>query len=239
MSFADTILKLTKQLYPTGRAFKMPLDGDLEKLHKALAVSEAQAHADALSILDSLLPDNSNFTAADATAWERRFGMIVDSGADLEDRKLAIARKLNHPGIVKARQHYLYIQAQLQAAGFDVYVHENRFDDTGTLVTKTPNEFSNTTYPSADSIQHSYLLQTGPTVQHGGGGYGNKVVNHVDESLDDPYNLGGSLKHTFFIGAEMAGDWASVPAVRKDEFRKLILTLKPAQTVAFLLVNFT
>jgi hypothetical protein len=159
MTVAEKILTITKRLYPTGRAFRMPVSGWSEKMHKGLIVSEERAWNDAKSVLDSALPDNSNFTEQDATDWEIRLGLITNPLVPLSDRKLAITRKINHPGTIKARQHYLYLQGQLRAAGFDVYVFENRFSDgLGGYYTKTPVEVVGEIYGSAS--QHG-------TGQHG------------------------------------------------------------------------
>jgi hypothetical protein len=127
MAFIDQIDKLTKQLYPSGRAFKMPKDGFFQKLHDSLNLSEARAYTDAKAILGSILPDTDNFTAEDAAMWEQKLGMITNEDVALADRKAAILRKMNHPGTIKARQSASYIQGQLQAAGFDVDVVENVF----------------------------------------------------------------------------------------------------------------
>jgi hypothetical protein len=125
--FKDRILNLTKRLYPRGRAFHIPFGSTIEKIHKGLAISENNAYTSALSLLDSILPDNDNFTSEDASNWERRLGLITSQFISLDDRKAAILRKINHPGTIKARQHYLYLQKMLRDANFDVYVHENRF----------------------------------------------------------------------------------------------------------------
>ena len=81
----------------------MPENSYLENLMYALSLSENQAYNDALAIQNSILPDNAEFTADDATDWERRLGMIISPLVDLELRKLAIRRKMNHPGDIKAR----------------------------------------------------------------------------------------------------------------------------------------
>lgn len=236
MAILDKIILLTKQLLPTGRAFWMPVGGYYAKLVGALSASEARAVADATSILDSAIPDNDNFTSDDATAWEIRLGLITNTAVSLADRKLAIIRKMNHPGEIRARQNYRYLQGQLQAAGFDVYVYENRFSDgSGGYLTKTPTVFSLLPYPLAAN-------QFSPRIQFGdiqfGSNYGNKVVNNVSESDDDPFNIGTNLRSTFFVGGPTPGSWAVVDANRKDEFRQLILKIKPSQTVGFLLVTF-
>lgn len=236
MSVLTKIKTLTNQLFPTGRAFWIKAGGDKEKLLNALAESEARAYADAMSLFDSILPDNNNFTEDDAAMWEKRLGLITNPLVSLEDRKDAIRRKMNHPGTIRARQNWRYLEGQLQAAGFDVYVHENRFSDgLGGYVTKTPTVFSLLPYPIR-YFMHSSFLQHGQ-VQHGGT-YGNKVVNNIEESLDNAFSTGSNLRSTFFVGGQTPGSWATVDAQRKDEFRQLILKIKPVQTVGFLLINF-
>jgi uncharacterized protein YmfQ (DUF2313 family) len=356
MSVSEKLLALTRQLYPKGRAFKMPADGFIERLHRALSVSEQQVYEDALSILNNILPDNDGFTADDATAWERRLGLITNESVSLADRKLAIIRKINHPGIIKSRQSALYLEGQLRAAGFDVYVFENRFleeiigieltndadfdsngawygimgnpilfntgsvdittlfdrtlvspgiidsgktyqievvldsissgsisifgatptitiittvgthiftftsdlliDDatvslsatlgsaatisrfsikevTEEYVTKTPEELSGNTFITY--IEHG-------EVEHGevesGGVYNNLIVNHIDEDRELGFELGGNLRGSFFVGGTPVGTYADVDIERKDEFRQLILKLKPVQSVGFLFINY-
>jgi len=229
-------MKLTRQLLPTGRAFKMAYGGTYWKLHNALSKSEARAFSDAISTLDSALPDNDNFTVDDATDWERRLGLITNPVLSLSIRKQAIIRKMNHPGTIKARQHYLYIQGQLQDAGFDVYVYENIFSDgMGGLVTKTPYAFSTPPYPTV-SNRYSGNVQYGQ-IQYGGTP-GNKIANSIYQSFDDSFNIGSNLWATFFIGGPTEGSWADVDASREIEFRELILKLKPRQMVGFLLINY-
>lgn len=131
MATMEKIQKLTQRLMPTGRAFKGPKNGWMDTLNRALSISEARAYDDALATFNSILPDNNNFTADDATDWERRLGIVQSPGVPLADRKAAILRKYNHPGTVKPRQSRLYIEGQLRAAGFDVYVYQNRTPYSG------------------------------------------------------------------------------------------------------------
>lgn len=234
MAVFDKIISLTRQLYPTGRAFKMPVDGYLEALHKGLGQSESRAWADAVSIFDNILPDNDNFTEQDATDWENRLGLITAEGVSLADRKLAIKRKINFPGAQPARQHYLFLQNQLQAAGFNVYVFENRFSDgMGGYTTQAPLDI--TAGVGSVGAQHGDF-------QHGdfqhGAYYNNIIANHIDEDIDIAFNVGLNLRSTFFIGDNPLGSFIIIDAKRKDEFRQLILKLKPAQTVGFLFVNY-
>jgi hypothetical protein len=66
-----------------------------------------------------------------------------------------------------------------------------------------------------------------------------KVANHIEEILDSTFNHQNNWIKTFFVGGENIGEFATVPLARKDEFRQLILRLKPTETVAYLLINFT
>ena len=131
--FKELLLKLTRRLYPTGRAFRIIPGSVKEKIHSALAEIENDSFSDSLAVLNSILPDNNDFTSEDATDWERRLGLISNPFVLLSDRKLAIKRKMNHPGTIPARQHYKYIEGQLQAAGFNVIVTENRFPTSSTV----------------------------------------------------------------------------------------------------------
>jgi hypothetical protein len=234
VAYIDKIKALTKSFYPTGRAFKMPYGGFFQKLHDGLAISEARAYSDAMSILDSILPDNDNFSVDDAASWERRLGLITNDAVSLTDRKAAITRKMNHPGGIKARQNYRYIQSQLRLAGFDVYVYENRFPDGfGGYVTQNPLVFSGGLGGDDVQLGDQQLgdFQLGPL-------FGELVVNSIYNSIDLDFNVGANLRSSFFIGGPTAGSFANVDADREIEFRQLILKLKPAETVAYLLITY-
>lgn len=233
MSVLDRIIKLTDQLYPSGRAFKLFKDSELTKLHEALGLSEERAYNDSLAILDAILPDNVNFTIEDTRDWERRLGLITNEDVLLVDRNLAILRKMNHPGTIPARQHFLYLEGQLQAAGFNVFVFENKFPDGGGgIETRTPGVVSGA---SGTLIQHGPVNHG--SVQHGKSVF-DKVVNSINPDIDKNFDIGANLKSTFFIGDDPVGDFADVDAERESEFRQLILKIKPAQTVGFLFINY-
>lgn len=255
----DKILKLTKQLYPKGRAFKIPENGWYYRLHKGLAQSEARVYNEALGVLDSILPDNDNFTAQDATDWERRLGLIDGTGVPLADRKAAIRRKMNHPGNVKPRENWMFIQSQLQLAGFNVWIHENKFDiGGGVFEALSPpavlpavdygehGEYELGEFEHGDVFSYYENLFTFAQhgefehgeMEHGGWIYNQQVANYIPESLDAMFNVGPSYRATFFICGEIFGTFAEVDLNRKNEFRQLILKLKEVNTVAFLLINY-
>lgn len=222
------LLTLTKRFYPKGRALRIPSNSFLEKQHKGLNISESLALNSAISVLDSILPDNDNFTILDAEIWEKRLGLITNNLTTLSDRKLAIKRKLNHPSDIKSRQHYLFLERELQAAGFNVYIHENNFSG----VTKTPS--------GVVATPQNAVHRTG--FKHGqfnhGGTFSEKIVNSIYNSVDSVFDIGSDYRSTFFIGGQTVGDFANVDTNRILEFRQLILKIKPAQTVGYLFINY-
>ena len=280
--FKDRLLKLTKRLYPKGIAFRMPFGSSLEKMNKGLIVSENEVLEKTFSILDSILPDNDNFSLEDAISWERRLGLISNPLTSLHDKKLSIKRKMNHPGDIKARQHYLFLERELRNAGFNVRVHENRFLQNPIIPEQLGvsefgvSEFGATTInPFKYEVKDPYDIIEGPN-QYGEAEYGvgemggninfSLVVNHIDELLDSSYydqfltgakssqygdaeygvaEMGGTftflqaLRSSFFVSGDTETDMANVLSNRKDEFRQLILRIKPVQSVGILLINYT
>ena len=231
--FLDLIKRTTESLLPTGRSFTIPVNGVLDKFKDAVVESEARLMSDIFGVYDSVFPDNPNFTSDDATRWERTLGLITNTNVDIEDRKLGIVRKLNYPGIIKPRENYRSIQKSLRAAGFDVYVYENRFPDgMGGWVTKTPQEVSLSVID--DVVQHGQYNHG--QIQHGQS-YTYKIVNSVDASIDASFDEGDNLRSTFFISGDILGLNAIIPAEREIEFRKLVLALKPVQTVAYAFID--
>lgn len=113
---------------PNGRAFRQPEGGVLDRLNKALALSEERAVKGALSTFDSAFPDNQNFTTEDADMWEKRLGMINGAGVALVNRMATIRLKYNYPITDAPRQYYKYLEQQLRAVGFNVRVYPNKFD---------------------------------------------------------------------------------------------------------------
>ncbi len=255
----DKFIALTKQLYPTGRAWRLNIGGVFENLHKGLAVSEAQVYEDAVSILNSTIPDNDEFSEDDATDWERRLGLITNIEVSLEDRKSAIIRKLNFPGNTPSRQHYLWLQRQLRLAGFDVWVHENLEGISPEEIlfylaeVAEHGEFEHGEFEHGVAFDSSlFSIYTTSAPQHGEFEHGefehapdfnfleykNKVVNYIETEKDAAFIVSKGYRGSFFIGGETLGDFANVDANRINEFRQLILKTKPAQKVGYLFINY-
>jgi hypothetical protein len=219
-TFASRILTLTKQLYPTGRAWWMKLSGIFDKVHDALSYSEARAYDAMGGNLDSILPDNDNFTTEDANRWELALGLQNQPLLSLDERKIIIERKIQYPGTIKARQSAAYMQDELQKVGFDVYVFPNNKEN-----------FNNPIGAIYGQVKYGQ-------VKYGqvAGDY-TVIANNIE---DETFNIGNetALRATFFIGGEILGDRGFIDPLRKDEFRELILKIKPAQSVGFLYIDY-
>lgn len=229
MTILQKIINLTKQLYPTGRVWKMKINSIFEKLHAGLAESEKDVYTNIVGLLNSVLPDNDNFSADDAARWESALVLLTDTDIDLTTRKEIISRKINFPGTINPRQHYLYLEKMLQDVGLDLYVHENRFDDgaggykvenpTGCICGVVNVAQSNVGNIGIDNIS--------------------KIANHIEKAKDDSFVLGNdaNLRATFFIGGATFPNRAEISPLRLSEYRDLVLKVKPAHTVALSLVD--
>jgi hypothetical protein len=226
VNLTDIMSNLARQLYPTGRAWWMQNNGIFDNLHKAINRSLIRVLNDADLTIDSCFPDNINFSENDANLWEYRLGLTTNNSLSLELRKEAILRKMSYPRGIEARQSKLFIESQLQLAGFNVWVHEN------TPPYLTPNEIVSL------SLE---LTQHGNGIQHGGGtqhGYLNYDVIANEAIINESFSVGSNLWATFFIGGENLGESAIIPNQRLIEFKELVLKLKPAHTVVYTFINF-
>lgn len=247
----DKLLVLSRQLYPTGRAYKMPVGGNFEKLHKIMAVEQSKAFNDAISVLNSILPDNAEFNEVDADKLEFTLGIITNSSVPLETRKQAILRKLTQLVRKRAKGHYLHIQQQLQLAGFDVYVHENiPYQDPNFILhiegLGTHGEVEHGEVEHGDPFSYNsdlfQFVEHGDLehgeAQHGDFSFKHKVVNSLDNHADAAFLEGANYRAVIFIGGQVKGEFANVDASRELQFRQLILNLKHTQIVAYLLINY-
>jgi hypothetical protein len=219
------LMKLTRSLYPTGRAFRIPREGNLEAIHAGLAISEQEAIDALLTIFDSLLADNENFDEELASLWERRLGIISSPFTSLEDRRAAIRRKYNKGlGLNRAKLARSRMEAQLQAANFNLNVFEN-------LAGNSPNDDIGTLVGLYQHGQRQHGQQTS------GGLTGLDIIaNHIEPSRDLNFQI-GNPRRLFYVGGPTFPEFVDVPESRYLELRQLIMSIKPLHMVGILLVN--
>ena len=133
LNIADKWKWVTGKLNPDGVAFAMPKGGVYDMLMAAINQTMAQVEEDAYSILLSMIPDNDTFSYADAVFWYRELGLYNGFTDDthLAEMKAAIYQKQSFALAPLNMQSPAFIQAQLQAAGFPVYIYPNRFNTGG------------------------------------------------------------------------------------------------------------
>lgn len=224
--------KMVAILYPTGRAWNLPENGKFAAMHSGINLSLVQMALDAAASIDATFPDNVNFDSGDADLWEYRYGIPFNASLTLQQRMANIYQAMAFPQNILGRQSPSYIEAMLRQAGFDVHVYQNIFfDGGGNLYQKTPAEVLGTV---VDITQFGPPTQFGSDTEFGGVNFAVIANNETAES----YTTGGNLWATFFISGPAINIPATVSKFRQQEFRRLVLKLKPAHLVAFLLVNF-
>jgi len=232
-TFTTILGDLAMQLYPTGRAFNVMKDSFMDKLHSAINISFIRLMDDAKATIDSTIPDNENFTEEDCSLWEYRFGMVTNESLSVQTRRDALRRRMSRGKNIRARQHKDYIQYQLQQAGFNVFVHENGFLEGGVWVYKTPSDITGS---ALNLTQHANSVQHGLGLQHGA--VSSQVIANSSKP-NESFSVGfGNQWATFFIGGQVLGTTATIPANREIEFRELVLKLKPCHLVAYTFINF-
>ena len=231
------LLKLYKDLLPEGSAFNVPENGTYEKLVKGISEGLVNALLAGFNILDVIYADNDNFTIEDARDWYSRLGLVDSGSVSLSDMSSAINASYSRLGSSYYRQDRAFIQSQLRAAGFDVYVYENRFDNgAGGLETRTPATILG--YYVGSSVMGS--------INYGQANYGGSyaaygitlIANYLEAVKDATFVIGSNYRSTFFIAGAAITTFATVPIGREIEFRQLILQLKPVQMVGFLFVDY-
>lgn len=232
-TLTEILSDLANQLYPTGRAWYMPKGGVSDNTHLAFNKSFIRLIGDADATIDSVFPDNDNFSEQDCAIWEYRFGITNNSALNILDRRKALYRRMGRGRNVHARQHKDYIQYQLQLAGFNVFVHENGFIEEGIRVYKKPEDIIALNF---QNVQHGGISQHGVGLQHGYA-MAQVIANSISPNEIQAVN-DNNLWATFFIGGENLGDMAEVLSTREREFRELVLKLKPAHLIAFTFINY-
>ena len=216
VDYSEPINTLSSQLYPSGRAWWKPKNGIFDKVHQALALSESRVENDILNLQYDILADSINMSISAIERWEYVFG--IKANGTTADRLSMIYQRQMFPNNILARQSSSFIEQQLRLAGFEVRIF-------------TPYTSPNSAIFGLFQFNQKLFGQIG----------GNIVVisNEVDENKELPFNVSEiGEKNSFYICGENLGDYANIPLVRKNEFRELVLTLKPAHSIAILNVNY-
>lgn len=218
------MLDLYKILFPTGRAWYGQRNSD-DAIYRAKAKCFNDINNNLNSVLSQILPDNESFDNDDIESWER---VIAQNNSILssEERKSIIYNRLSYPNGELYRQTAEFIENTLRNEGFYIRVYENRFWN-GT------NFESNTIGISNYGDIYGEILYGEISVT------GEFVSNYLNTEIDKIYtpNFYGRENNVFFIGGETFGENAVIAPERLNEFKSLLMRLKPAHMAACLMLG--
>jgi hypothetical protein len=239
--------RVFKHLLPSGAAWSLTIEKTLRRFFMGLS-EQPQLTKDYIDLVYlDLFPE----TTRELNEWERQFG-------------LPLTNMLSPPAVVTGRlllaaewkatggQSRSYIQGVLQAAGFDVYVHE-WWSSGPPYVARDPRDY--TEQPLIGSWQCTGFDGGGlplPTQPQCSGFATQPQCNrwlanetHYLVNLDltrraPPPIPDDPTKWPYFVyvGGETFGTNATVDIARRAEFERLILKLRPLQNWIVTLVDY-
>jgi len=234
--------RLIQHLLPTGRPWRLLATKVLRKFFDGLAspFQSVRDHVDQIWL--DIFPD----TTRQLSLWENQFGL--QAGATEEDRRAALTGAWRAQG----GQSPSYLQTTIQAAGFDVFVHEWWVPGSDPRVARDPHDYTTpptigtweldgtintdqaectgTEFRGADQPECDRLLANEP---------GYLVNKFLSEEAPPaiPYN---AAKYPFFVyfGGATFPDHATVDAARRQEFERLLLRLRPTNAWVVTLIDY-
>jgi hypothetical protein len=239
--------RLFQHLLPDAHAWRITITKTLRKFFEGLSALPEAARQFADEVHGDAFPD----TTRELAEWEAQFGL--DANPDTAIRRLQLTAAWRASG----GQSPNYIQGVLQAAGFDVYVHE-WWESGPPYVARDPRDYTDspligtwqcTGDPGAPIVGQPQCTGNTPD--------GNRIAGQpqcnsflannpryiVNKDLtprapppipDHP----STWPYFLYVGGETFPDLAIVPAERRDEFERFILKIRPTQNWIVLLIDY-
>lgn len=254
-----SIFNQIQHLLPTGRAWRVIIDKPFRRLLEGISnglSTDVDANSTEMGgniemgdgsemarpfvgvreYYDAVYLDHLPETTTSLAEYEAQFG-LVSTGTDAERRQRLAAAWAAQGG-----QSPKYIQDVVQANGFDVYIHD--WWAPGTNNPRDPNAFipdnsqqlvNKRSYPAPFQVVYGGGGSFGESAVYYGAIGGTQIINNLKPIPTDP------AKWRFFVyfGGETFGDYADVPAERRDEFEALLLKLCPTQLWIGTRINYT
>jgi hypothetical protein len=224
-------------LLPSGEAWRLTTQKTLRDFFEGLTVVASDARAFVDLIWFDLFPE----TTRELDAWEKEFGLLTASTE--QARRDNISAAFQETG----GQSISYFQGQLQAAGFNVWVHEWWELPAPPYVARDPRLY--TTQPLLGSYQCSAFpsqpqcsaFESQPQCNRFLINNTNYIVNlNLTPTAPPPVPDDPDFWPYFiYIGGETFPDMATVPNARRLEFERLVQKLKPSQQWIVLLIDYT
>lgn len=241
-------LRIYQHLLPTALAWVTTINKKLRQFFEGLT----GLPEDIELFIDLVWGDLDPQITRQIGMWETQFN-LNSSGLTDQQRRDSIDAAWKSTG----GQSPNYIQSTLQAAGFDVYVHEwfedvpgrpggGSIDNDVSPVARNPNTYINDgviQYNSADGVTS---MQDGNADAQDGDtstAPGYLLVNKILDNNGDPvvYTIPGDSTlwpYFMYIGGETFPNLATIPTSRRNEFETLILRLCPTEQWIGVLAEF-
>lgn len=230
---AGVFFRQLQHLLPDALAWRTVIQSTLRHYLEGLA----DAHAEFRNYVDATYADRFAVTTRDLEAWERQFGLLAGTTDAARRAQLAGAWQ------AQGGQSPRYLQNVMQAAGFNVYVHEWWVPGSTPRVARDPHDY--TEYPRLGTTQcNNALARCGEPQAFCNRWVVNEpryIVNlNLTRNAPPPIPVKPSVYPYFLYwsGADIDTQ-AEVPAARRAEFERLLLKICPTHLWIVTYVNYT
>lgn len=254
---SDLFFRAIRHLLPTGAAWQVTVDKHLRRFFLGLSEQPAETK----TFIDNVYLDLFPETTRELNEWERQFGLALTdtSGGDLDPEvingRLLLAAEWRATG----GQSPSYIQGVLQAAGFDVYIHE-WWSSGPPYVARDPRDYTDNpligswqctgfdggglplpTQPQCTGYDvNGTPLATQPQCNRWLANETHYLVNLDLTRRAPPPVPDDPTKWPYFmyVGGENFPDHAVVDITRRAEFERLLLKLRPTHNWIVTLIDY-
>lgn len=231
---SDLFLRIIKHLLPNAKAWRLVTDKTLRQFFEGLS----GVGADVREFIDLVWADIDPQQTRQLELWEEQFGLSNTPLTEQQRRDRVEAAWAEVGG-----QDPRYIQDTLQAAGFDVYVHEWWEPATNPPVARNPLLVIGTPGSVVYVVGCNETLAFCGEVEAEAGNTANPLgyllINKTPDRQNEPVPaLAAEWPYMFYIGGQTYGTQATVDAARRDEFEALCLKICPTQLWLGVMVTF-
>lgn len=241
--------RVIQHLLPTGQAWRTTIEKNLRRFLQGLAEWPVAVVEFSDAAFEDIFPD----TTRELPKWQEQFALVASDDEATDRLALDAAWKATggqSPG---------YLQSVLQAAGFDLYVHEWTAD-TAPPYTGTRNPLLYINQPLIGEYQccddddsNQVACFDGPDQARCNAFVSNETHYLVNKDLTHrppprmpETNDDGLWEGVMYIGPEVfpadetpLDGWAEIPITRREELERLLLQLRPLNLWIVLLIDWT
>jgi hypothetical protein len=222
-----------QHLLPDAAAWRTTTQKTLRRYLEGLAAG----HEDARTFIDAVYEDLAPETTRELAKWETQFGLSARGDETERRQQLAAAWR------AQGGQSPRYLQDVVQAAGFDLYIHEWWEPGTTPRVRRDPRDY--TEQPRVGTTQSGEAqAQCGEPDAVCNRWLVNEVRYLVNKNLTrvaPPPVPSDPARWPYFLywSGETFPEPASIPASRRDELERLLLKICPAHLWLVVIAEYT